>query len=137
MTLSLDMYSQMDVANIIVRSHPCSKLPDKNYTLPDYLSKRSSTPIYSNSSESARAKVRKPWFPFSCAADHSFSEFVTTQRLSNMAIDDMLNRMTTEWYESTRISFKSHRDMKKVLDIGECLSHDSQVSSKFSRVFIK
>jgi hypothetical protein len=50
------------------------------------------------------------WKPFQSEADFDFSEFITKHRLTKSVIDDLLQRLTV-WCNTSRISFKTHRDV--------------------------
>ncbi|KZS98865.1 hypothetical protein SISNIDRAFT_480465 [Sistotremastrum niveocremeum HHB9708] len=60
---------------------------------------------------------RLPWHPFDTKGDFKFVHFVTTNRLKNKAVDQLLEEMheNREWTSGCTLSFKTHKDIELVL----------------------
>jgi hypothetical protein len=57
------------------------------------------------------------WDPFTCEADFYFADFVTKCYLVNSQIDILLQLLCSKWSDSSKVTFKTHRDLDKVLKI--------------------
>lgn len=127
------MYTQLDGAELLIQHHPSSGLPDDHYSLEDYLRHRSrkARPIVSaNRSQ----PVKKPWHPFSCMPDFTFAEFATENRLKNATIDSLLKHMREDWCDGAmKITFESHKDLKRILDEAETIVDTKVVISPIPR----
>ncbi|TDL21304.1 hypothetical protein BD410DRAFT_298266 [Rickenella mellea] len=107
-----------------IQHHPSSKLPDKVYTLDEYLESRAREDTKSTlglkKPDATVPKVhhKLPWFPFKTEADFDFAEFAHKYRLTNPQVDDHLRRMRSIWCKGgdMDLTFKSHHDIDAVLE---------------------
>jgi hypothetical protein len=61
-------------------------------------------------------RAKNPFHPFASEADFSFAFYVINSGLSSKKIDSLIETHR-RWSDNSRVGFKSHRDIKKVLDL--------------------
>lgn len=73
---------------------------------------------------------RLPWHPFDTKGDFKFVHFVTTNRLKNKAVDQLLEEMheNREWTSGCTLSFKTHKDIELVLSKARVLFPEVSLS---------
>ena len=105
-----------DSARVIIQSHPASGMAEHSLTLNEYLDRYQTIQPLRHSTNPRNC--RPPYYPFKTKADFSFAEFVVEAQLSNSQIDNLLFKQSSEWSGNSLITFKSHRDVKKILESG-------------------
>jgi hypothetical protein len=101
-------------ARVTIQSHPTSGIPERSLTLDEYLGQYQS--IQPLRPDSNPRNCRPPYYPFKTKADFSFAEFIVDAQLSNSQIDDLIFKQSSEWSGTSLVTFKSHRDVKKILE---------------------
>ncbi|KAJ7873127.1 hypothetical protein B0H14DRAFT_3561224, partial [Mycena olivaceomarginata] len=57
----------------------------------------------------------RPWAPFRCLADATFTYRCVSRRMPNNDVDEDLQQLRTEWADNVHVTFKNHREMEKSL----------------------
>jgi hypothetical protein len=68
--------------------------------------------------ESVLPNLSPYYFPFTSRADADFAEWVASLQLPDSAIDDLLLRLPG-WCSSVNVSFKSHLDIRHLLNVAK------------------
>ncbi|KAJ7220703.1 hypothetical protein GGX14DRAFT_559495 [Mycena pura] len=94
---------------IYVKHHPHAKQPDEIIAL-------DSAGLAESQSETTNPPQERPWAPFRCLADASFTYHSVSRRKSNKDIDEDLELLRNEWATESNVTFRNHRDMEKSVD---------------------
>lgn len=57
----------------------------------------------------------RPWAPFRCLADATFTYRCVSRRMPNNDVDEDLKQLRTEWADNVHVTFKNHREMERSL----------------------
>ena len=57
----------------------------------------------------------RPWAPFRCLADATFTYNCVSRQIPNKDIDEDLKQWRTEWADNVHVTFQNHREMQRSL----------------------
>jgi len=97
--------------HIRIVHHPASGLPDERITIPEYQERMCATSAASHQNPSDML-----WEPFESEADFTFADFVCQNRLPQTQVDRLIKLFKTTWSDSSKLTFRNHRDVRKALD---------------------
>ncbi|KAJ7079885.1 hypothetical protein C8R44DRAFT_754498 [Mycena epipterygia] len=123
---------QLPTRFIYVKHHAHSGKPDEIIPLD------SETPLQSLNKKLSHGGINisndRPWAPFRCLADSTFTYRCVSRRMPNKDIDEDLKQWRTEWADNVHVTFQNHREMERSLAAareGNVRFHTKRVSIDF------
>jgi hypothetical protein len=100
-----------DRTYIRIVHHPASGLPEDFLTLAQYRERihKMTNPDLDENTQTNH------WHPFTSEADFDFADFVTKNHFTKPQVDDLLCRHHSKWSKESNVSFRTHRDLDKIL----------------------
>ncbi|KAJ7079129.1 hypothetical protein B0H15DRAFT_859196 [Mycena belliarum] len=120
---------QLPTRFIYVKHHPHSAKPDEIIPLDSECPSKSL-----REKPSQGPSEDRPWAPFQCLADSTFTYRCVSRRMPNKDIDEDLKYWRTEWADNVHVSFRNHREMERSLAAareGNVRFHTEHVSIDF------